>query len=310
MTIENIYRNWIEVKKHQVKKSTLAAYQMIVFSIIIPHYQDTDVRTIDKRAIVTFMYLLLDSGKSKQYCGDILIVLRMLLQHASEEFDISMHEFRFKMSWPSKNMEEKKEIERYTPEEFKKIVDYSLENPSPRHLGITLAICTGMRIGELCALRWEDVDLTNRLIHVSRTIERIYNIETLKTEVIIGSPKTITSNRYIPILKEIFPLIKKFQAISKPEYYICTMSSSYIEPTTFRKYYKTFILNDVKIDHCIKFHGLRHTFASTLIENKVDVKTVSTLLGHSDIQTTLNIYVHPSDGQKRDAVNGLKKILK
>lgn len=310
MTIEDIYKNWIEVKKRQVKRSTLAAYQLIIINTLIPHYQDTDVITIDKREIVEFMYSLLDEGKSKKYCIDILIVLRMLLQYASEDFDISMHEFRFKMTWPSKNMDEKKKIECYTADEFKKIVNYALENPSPRNLGIMLAICTGMRIGELCALRWEDIDLTNRLIHVSRTIERIYNIENFKTEVVISTPKTISSNRYIPILKEIFPLIKKFQAVSKPEYYVCTMSSSYSEPRTFRNYYRIFILSEVKLSHCIKFHGLRHTFASTLIENKVDVKTVSTLLGHSDIQTTLNIYVHPSDGQKRNAVNGLKKILK
>ncbi len=310
MTIEEIYKSWIDVKKRQVKRSTLSAYQLIIVNILIPHYGNTNVSTIDKKEIVAFMYSLLDKGKSKKYCVDILIVLRMVLQYASEDLDISMHEFRFKMTWPSRNIEETKKIECYTSDEFKKIVNYSLENPSPRHLGIMLAICTGMRIGELCALRWEDINIADRLIHVSRTIERIYDIETSKTEVVISTPKTISSNRYIPILKDILPLIKKFQAISKPEYYVCTMSDSYTEPRTLRNFYKTFILDKVKLSHCIKFHGLRHTFASTLIENKVDVKTVSTLLGHSDIQTTLNIYVHPSDGQKRDAVNGLKKILK
>lgn len=310
MTIEQVYKSWIDAKKRQVKRSTLAAYQLIAVNVLVPHYMEIDVSTIDKKEIVSFMYSLLDKGKSKKYCIDILIVLRMIMQYASEEYNIPMHEFRFKMAWPSKNLGETKKIECYTPEEFKKIVNYSLENPSPQNLGIMLALCTGMRIGELCALRWEDVDITNKVIHVSRTIERVYNINTSSTEVIISTPKTISSNRYIPILKEIFPLIKKFQSLSRPEYYICSMTPHYSEPRTFRNYYKMFILKKVKLGHCIKFHGLRHTFASTLIENKVDVKTVSTLLGHSDIQTTLNIYVHPSDGQKREAVNGLKKILR
>lgn len=95
------------------------------------------------------------------------------------------------------------------------------------------------------------------------------------------------------------------------DYYVCTCSDAPIEPRTFRNYYKAYILEKVKLDHCIKFHGLRHTFATTLIENKVDIKTTSSILGHSDVSTTLNIYVHPSDEAKRDAMNvGLKKIFR
>lgn len=105
--------------------------------------------------------------------------------------------------------------------------------------------------------------------------------------------------------------MKKFYAVCKPDYYVCTCSEDFIEPRTLRTYYRIFILEKVKLNHCIKFHGLRHTFASTLIENKVDVKTVSTILGHSDISTTLNVYVHPSNEAKICAVNGgLKGIFR
>ena len=164
--------------------------------------------------------------------------------------------------------------------------------------------------------QWQDVDLVGKVIHVNKTIERIYLPENIgtdkkKTVVEIGSPKTNSSDRYIPILKDIFPIVKKFSAVCKPEYYVCSCSEGFVEPRTLRTYYRIFILEKVKLDHCIKFHGLRHTFASTLIENKVDVKTVSTILGHSDISTTLDVYVHPSDEAKRGAVNGgLKGIFR
>ena len=111
MTIEEIYKSWIDVKKRQVKRSTLSAYQLIIINILIPHYGNTNVSTIDKKEIVAFMYSLIDERKSKKYCVDILIVLRMVLQYASEDLDISMHEFRFKMTWPSRNIEETKKIE-------------------------------------------------------------------------------------------------------------------------------------------------------------------------------------------------------
>lgn len=103
----------------------------------------------------------------------------------------------------------------------------------------------------------------------------------------------------------------KYKNGNNDDYYVCTCSDAPIEPRTFRNYYKAYILEKVKLDHCIKFHGLRHTFATTLIENKVDIKTTSSILGHSDVSTTLNIYVHPSDEAKRDAMNvGLKKIFR
>lgn len=126
-----------------------------------------------------------------------------------------------------------------------------------------------------------------------------------------GNNDDYTFDRYIPIMKSILPIVKRFKSVSNDDYYVCTCSDAPIEPRTFRNYYKAYILEKVKLDHCIKFHGLRHTFATTLIENKVDIKTTSSILGHSDVSTTLNIYVHPSDEAKRDAMNvGLKKIFR
>lgn len=317
MKLNDVYNEWLPVKRRQVKGSTLSCYQLIYLNILAPRFGNTDVENMGKKVVTAFLYELLDSGtKSKKYCSDILIVIKMLIRFAGDELDIDVPDTTWKVIWPTKNKVVTPKLERYTAEEYRKIVSYVMDNPSPRNLGILLTICTGMRIGEVCALQWQDVDLVGKVIHVNKTIERIYLPENIgtdkkKTVVEIGSPKTNSSDRYIPILKDIFPIVKKFSAVCKPEYYVCSCSEGFVEPRTLRTYYRIFILEKVKLDHCIKFHGLRHTFASTLIENKVDVKTVSTILGHSDISTTLDVYVHPSDEAKRGAVNGgLKGIFR
>ena len=317
MKLNDVYNKWLPVKRRQVKESTLSCYQLIYINILAPRFGYTDVEIMDKKIVTAFLYELLDSGtKSKKYCSDILIVIKMLIRFAGDELDINVPNTTWKVIWPTNNKIVAPKLERYTQGEYRKIVSYVMDNPSPRNLGILLTICTGMRIGEICALQWRDIDITGKTIHVNKTIERIYlpeNIDTdrKKTVVEIGTPKTSSSDRYIPILKNIFPIVKKFSAVCKPDYYVCTCSENFIEPRTLRAYYRFFILEKVKLDHCIKFHGLRHTFASTLIENKVDVKTVSTILGHSDISTTLDVYVHPSNEAKRYAVDGgLKGIFK
>lgn len=317
MKLNDVYNKWLSVKRRQVKESTLSCYQLIYIKILAPRFGSTDVETMNKKVVTTFLYELLDSGaKSKKYCSDILIVIKMLIRYAGDELDINVPDTAWKVIWPTNNKVGVSKLERYTQEEYRKIVEYVMDNPSPRNLGILLSICTGMRIGEICALQWRDIDIVGNTIHVNKTMERIYlpgNIGTdrKKTVVEIGTPKTSSSDRHIPILKNILPIVKKFYAVCKPDYYVCTCSEDFIEPRTLRTYYRIFILEKVKLNHCIKFHGLRHTFASTLIENKVDVKTVSTILGHSDISTTLNVYVHPSNEAKICAVNGgLKGIFR
>lgn len=312
MILKKVYEAWLPMKEKQVKASTLSVYKMIYINIINPKIGNIDVEQLNKKTIMPFIYDLMEkNGQSVKYCNDILIVLKMIMHYAAEEFDINIPDTRWKMVWPTKAKIGTPKIERYTPAEYKKIVDYAIDNPSPRNLGILLTICTGMRIGEVCALQWKDIDLANKMIHISKTMGRIYNPDNKTTWIEIGNPKTISSDRYIPIMKNILPIVKRFAAVCNEDYYVCSGSEQFIEPRTLRSYYKIFILEKVKLNHCIKYHGLRHTFATTLIENKTDIKTVSTILGHSDISTTLNVYVHPSDEVKRDAMNsGLKRIFK
>lgn len=313
MTFKETYEQWKGYKQRLVKESTMASYLLIVHNHLLPAFAETPVGEISRKLVQQLVNKKLDSGLKKKSVHDILIVLKMVVRYARDEFEIPVVD-NWKIDWPSCNMEEEKKLPRYTPDEFRRIVRYAIEKPSPTSLGILLAITSGMRIGEVCALKFGDIDLEQKVIHVQHTLERVYfpfgPAGESRSKIIIGEPKTKSSKRYIPIMRDVFPLVKKFAAIARPDYYVCTMSTHFTEPRTFRNRYEFFIKKEVGLSRCIRFHGLRHTFASTLIENKADVKTVSSILGHSDVSTTLNVYVHPSEDTKRAAINSaLKKAF-
>lgn len=189
-----------------------------------------------------------------------------------------------------------------------------------------LTLCTGVRIGELCALQWKHIDTDNRIIKIANTLSRVYDINEENTEKIMAgeteymeeingeeiikkirkgntklatsSPKTKGSNRLIPIIKELYDVLKHFKKVMNGDFYILTGDAKPTEPRTYRNYYIDFILHDVKLKRVIKFHGMRHSFATRMIECGADLKTTSTILGHSNISTTMNLYMHPTDENK------------
>ena len=316
MTYKEAYAEWARYKQRMVKESTFATYALTNRNHLEPAFGQTDVQGIRRKDVQAFIYDKLDAGLSVKSVRDMLIVLKMVIRHISEEHDIAVNT-NWKMEWPSRNMDAEQKLERYTPDEFRRITEAVLAKPSPMKMGILLCLTTGMRIGEICGLRFGDIDWEKKTLRVCRTVERIYDVtrcrdgEKGKTKLIITEPKTKNSRREIPLMREVIPLLRAYSKVSAPDYYVCTLSDKVAEPRNYRVHYRDFILKEVGLSHCTKFHGLRHTFATTLIENKVDVKTVSSLLGHSDISTTLNVYVHPSEETKRNAINGaLKRVFK
>ena len=181
-----------------------------------------------------------------------------------------------------------------------------IEKPTPQNIGILLALCTGMRIGEVCALKWEDVDFSQKVITVKHTVGRVYNCEIKSTERISSSPKTRNSYREIPISKQLLHPLKTVKQISSSLFVVGNSTLSK-EPRSYRDYFAR-LLKRLKIPHIV-FHGLRHTFATRCIESQCDYKTVSVILGHSNVATTLNLYVHPNLNQKKKCIERMSNFL-
>ena len=204
-------------------------------------------------------------------------------------------------------MEETNKVHAYTKEEASRIIDYCMNNPSSKNIGFVIAFHTGLRIGELCGLRWEDVDFSERIIHIRRTFERIHE-PGKKAKLVFQTPKTRHSRRDVPIPRHLSALLKKLSSVARPDYYIISGSDKPIEPRTYRDYYNRLIPGKVGLTRVLKFHSIRHTFASMLITGGQDVKTVSELLGHSNAGITLNIYAHSNETSKRRCAESLKFI--
>lgn len=313
MKLKEVIDLWLPEKKRQVKESTFAAYCLTCSRIFIPAFGDMEISSIDKIAVRTFAYRELET-KSPKTVKDMLIVLKMLMKFAAEELEQEIPSVEWRITWPSANLEDHK-VERYSPKQMKMILDYLIENPSNAALGVLIALATGMRIGELCALRFSDVDFDKGVIHITKTVERIAKLSgmesnsKMETKLIESTPKTKNSRRDVPITPKLKKMLKAFSAVSKPEYYISSGSIHCCEPRTFRNQAAR-LIEASGVSPVLKFHALRHTFASTLIENHIDPKTVSSILGHSDVSITLNLYVHPSDKVKADAISkGLRGLL-
>ncbi len=192
------------------------------------------------------------------------------------------------------------EIEILTDNEFRKLRDYCLSNPSSSTLGILITLYTGIRIGELCALQWKDIDSINGLIHINKTILRVTDTSPspkTKSTVIISPPKSASSDRYIPIADCISNLIEDNRQDNS--IYVLSGKTKYFEPRYFRMIYDK-ILDNAGISH-YSYHALRHTFATKCVYLGFNPKTLSEILGHSDVAITFNTYIHPSiEAMKHD----------
>ena len=303
-TFEEIVVLWQADKKQYVKRSTYSAYSLLVNNHLIPAFAGSYDMT--EEMVQSFVFTKLEQGLSQKSIKDILIVLKMILRFAVKQGFMQHREIDVK--FPTER--ERQELEVLSRSSQKQIMEYVQRHFTFMNLGIYICLCAGLRIGEVCALVWDDIDVENGVINVSKTIQRIYVIEggEKHTEVIIDTPKSKNSIREIPIARDLLKMIKPFKKVVNGSFYVLTNSAQPTEPRTYRNYYKR-LMKELDMPK-LKFHGLRHSFATRCIESHCDYKTVSVLLGHSNISTTLNLYVHPNMEQKKKCVEQMFKFLK
>lgn len=300
---------WLKKKRFETKTSTFCNYANALKNHIIPILGDIKLKELNREVIQFFIYKVQgEYNLSEKTTKDYVAIIKQIMIDGQEEgvipdFAINKRKLKYK----------KQELigttkDTYTEEEYKKIINNLLNKINYTKLGILIGLYTGMRIGEICALQFSDVDFINKTINVTKTLQRVYDPTNIEkpTKVQITSTKTNSSTRVIPITEE---MIKILQAMNQGnDTYILTGTNKYSEPRTFRRKYTDF-MKKIEIQP-LKFHSLRHTFASMNIENGADVKTISQILGHSDIDTTLKVYTHTSEKQKLKTIQKFEKLLK
>ena len=301
--IRYIANAWKEYKQHFVKQSSMAAYLLLLNKHILPEFGDCT--ELPEHEVQSFVLRKIKGGISAKTVKDILIVLKMIVQYGAKNGWINNYSWDIK--YPAN--EQKKELDVMSTDNFKQILAYLQKNFTFQGLGIIITMNTGMRIGEICGLQWGDIDMDTNCISVQRTVERIYVMEGDKkyTKLVINTPKTQNSCRQIPMSKDLLALVKPLMKVVNKSFYVLSNSDKPIEPRTYRNYYKD-LLAQLGIPD-LKYHGLRHSFATKCIEAGCDYKTVSVLLGHANISTTLNLYVHPNADQKKRCIDKMLKSL-
>ena len=302
--ISTIINLWKEDKKQYVKRSSYSAYMLLIENHLMPTFGNKyDVVETD---VQDFVFTKLNEGLSQKTIKDILIVLKMILKFGMKNKLLDYQQFD--IQFPTER--ENNEIEVLSKSNHKKIMNYVQEHFTFKNLGIYICLSAGIRIGEICALAWEDIDVDTGVIHIKRTIQRIYIIEDSDrhTELILDSPKTKNSIRDIPMSRDLLKMLKSVKKVVNNSFYILTNDIKPTEPRTYRNYYKR-LMKELDMPE-LKFHGLRHSFATRCIESNCDYKTVSVLLGHSNISTTLNLYVHPNMEQKKKCIDQMFKGLR
>lgn len=287
----DVTQNWLLYKKHKVKESTYLNYKYIVNTYLDREFGRTRIINFLTYDLNEFIDSLKDNLSNKTI-RDIMLVLKSILKFTERKYNIN-----FNLELITIPSSKSREIQIFTEKEIKKIERLCINSCDIRTLGVLISIYTGMRIGEVCALKWENIDLNKRLIHVTKTLQRVY-LGKNTTKVIITDPKTKTSERKIPIPQILYNELKKrSNCYSRSSYVITGNEKKYIEPRTYQYIYRG-VLTKAKVKYK-NFHSLRHSFATRCISVGMDMKSLSEVLGHSDVKITLNRYVHSSYDSKK-----------
>ena len=294
---EELVDDFLSYKQVSIKSSTLSNYTFCIKHRLNPYFKNKALEDLKMYNFNKFTNKLSETLSSKTI-RDTIVLLKEILRFAERKYDID-----FKLDLISVTKEKKKDVVIFKEDERRKIEEYIFKDDDIRNLGIIISLYSGLRIGEVCALKWKNIDLVNDYIEVDSTTQRVY-IEEKKTGVIIGNPKTDNSKRKIPLAKKLKEKLEKYSGkYSEYSFVLTGKEDKHYEPISYRLYYKK-ILEDLGVNYK-NYHTLRHTFSTRCIQAGMDVKSLSEILGHSNVNITLNIYVHSNFETKKKFINKL-----
>lgn len=288
ISFKELTEEWLLYKKHKIKKSTYCRYKYIITKYILEYFSNIQLWEMENFNFNNVIDILVKKYKVKTV-RDIIVEFKSILKYAERKYG-----FDFKIDLISMPRISESKVKILSKNEQKKIKEFCFASAELRDIGILLCLYTGIRIGEISALTWNDIDLKNNLIHINKTMERIY-VGSGKTLIYIGEPKSKSSIRAIPLSTSIAIILKRIDKRNNffgDEFFLTGTNEKFIEPRNYQYWFKK-RLEKLKISQN-KFHILRHTFATNCIQIGMDVKSLSEILGHSSVSITLNKYVHSS----------------
>ena len=298
MTVKEMVHEWLTAVICRIKESTAANYSMKIENHIIPAFGEIDCGALKSKDIHAFINKKLSEGLSARYVSDIIVLLKSVMKYAAREYGIN--NVTEDISLPKKNNPLVRLLTDREQTVLKQHIDSCRDTTS---LGAAFSLYMGMRIGEICALRWEDIDLEKRILTVSRTIRRIQTDDpNNKTKIVISTPKSESSRREIPIPDSMMSFLQ--EKTGKAADYILTGSDKPLEPRSMQ-YRFARLLKRLGFPS-VHFHSLRHIFSCRALASGTDVKTLSELLGHGSTELTLKFYAHSSLNRKIECMNLIK----
>lgn len=309
LTFAQVMEEWLDSRKDSIKVSTYTQYSFMLNKYILPGLGEQPLSSLSSDILNAFLKNQLHSGRadgkgglSPKTVADIRAILLQGISYAKERkypCAVDTKVFYPKIRQPN--------IDVLTKAEQNKLEQVLSQASDPIRFGIMLALYGGLRIGEVCALQWGDFNYTAGTVRISKTLMRIKDLtpnSIKKTKIIIDKPKTEYSNRIIPLPSFLMELMRR--EAKGETCYVLTGTAEYVEPRLCLKQYKQ-VLEQAGLPS-FTFHALRHTFATRCVESGFDIKALSEILGHSNVSTTLQRYVHPSIECKREQMERLERI--
>lgn len=315
LTFSELLIYWLEnIKRHQLKTSSYDRLEITVNNHIIPDLGYYKIEALTPAIIQAFINKQMNANYSFSTIKKDYNAINAALKLAVER-DYLYKSPCVGISLPKQMQRSKSDILFFSNEEAKKISEEAIAKyKTGRYIykhgyAIIILLNTGLRVGELLALKWKNVDLVERQIHVTETREQIKDRSKEEPRYIMidQTTKTPSGNRYIPINNQTYEALLYFKSLNYKNPYV--MANSDYNVITYRNLFRVLsnILKANNINHG-SLHTLRHTFATKLFRNGVDVKVISELLGHSDIRVTYDIYTHVINEQKKKAVSVLDNL--
>lgn len=310
-TYEHWLEEWLSSKKGSIKESTYIRYKNLLRNHIIPSLGSLYPEKIKSRIIEDFIAEKLTLGRidrrgglSPKTVSDLLVIVKESVGYI-QDTGISVS-CRFERPPRKANARETRVLSNAEERSLNRVL---MTDTDLGKIGILICLYTGIRIGELCALKWKNISAADRTLSVEHTMQRLQTENTAdgcKTKIAITEPKSLSSFRKIPLPDFLFEQIIRFRGKNE-DFLLSGSSTCFVEPRTMQNRFKAY-LREGGIEP-VNFHALRHTFATRCIEAGIDIKALSEILGHSSVKITLDKYVHASMSFKRSNIEKLRPAI-